>query len=171
MENKEAKEFYVIVKGQKVTVTEKVYRAYVRPIRAEQRANRRNWRCMVQGERGGLVRCKKDCSTCPFANNGNNATGNNLSLETLQESGWEMEDRSLDLEEQLIEKEEREVAIAALRKGIDKLNDRQKYIVEEIYFKGKTPEQVRAVLGIGKSTMYDAIQRILATLKKFMEEK
>lgn len=37
METKEQKQFYIIVNGQRVEVTEEVYRAYVRPVRAQQR--------------------------------------------------------------------------------------------------------------------------------------
>ena len=38
----EKKEFYIIIKGEKVTVSEEVYRAYVRPIRAEQRRTKKS---------------------------------------------------------------------------------------------------------------------------------
>ena len=71
----ENKEFYVVIKGEKVVVTEEVYRAYVRPIRKEQRRKRRTWKCQVKGKKGNLVRCKKDCSKCEFAMSGHNATG------------------------------------------------------------------------------------------------
>ena len=37
----ENKEFYVVIKGEKVVVTEEVYRAYVQPIRKEQRRKSR----------------------------------------------------------------------------------------------------------------------------------
>lgn len=59
METKEQKQFYVVVNGQRVEVTEEVYRAYVRPVRAQQRAARRNWRCVLKAKKYGLVRCKK----------------------------------------------------------------------------------------------------------------
>ena len=36
MKDREQKEFYMMIKGQKVIVSEEVYRAYVQPIRAEQ---------------------------------------------------------------------------------------------------------------------------------------
>ena len=54
MGTKEQKQYYVIVNGQKVEVTEEVYRAYVRPVRAQQRTEKRNKRCKVKGERFGL---------------------------------------------------------------------------------------------------------------------
>lgn len=70
METKEQKQYYVIVNGQKVEVTEEVYRAYVRPVRAQQRTEKRNKRCKVKGERFGLVRCNGDCSKCEYAKSG-----------------------------------------------------------------------------------------------------
>ena len=41
METKEQKQYYITVKGQKVPVSEEVYRAYVRPVRAQQRMEKR----------------------------------------------------------------------------------------------------------------------------------
>ena len=79
METKEQKQFYVIVNGQRVEVPEEVYRAYVRPVRTQQRAERRNWRCVLKAEKYGLVRCKKDCNKCPYAMQGNAPTGNETS--------------------------------------------------------------------------------------------
>ena len=55
METKEQKKFYVTVNGQKVEVSEEVYRAYVRPMNASERKERREARCMVKGKRKGLV--------------------------------------------------------------------------------------------------------------------
>ena len=88
METKEQKQFYVTVNGQKVEVSEEVYRAYVRPIRAQQRAERRNWKCKVKGQRLKSVRCKQDPYSCSFAIHGNQATGNIPSLAALSESGY-----------------------------------------------------------------------------------
>ena len=48
METKEQKQYYVTVGGQKVPVSEEVYRAYVRPVRAQQRTEKRNKRCKVK---------------------------------------------------------------------------------------------------------------------------
>lgn len=44
------KEFYVVINGEKIFVTEEVYRAYVRPVRNEQRNENRRSRCMVGGK-------------------------------------------------------------------------------------------------------------------------
>ena len=77
MENKD-KRFYLTIKGQQVEVSEDVYRAYVRPIRAEQRRKRREWKCQIKGKNGKLVRCQKDCRECRYAQSGNSALGNKL---------------------------------------------------------------------------------------------
>ena len=41
-ENNE-KKYIIKIKGKEVEVSEEVYRAYIRPIRAEQRRKRREW--------------------------------------------------------------------------------------------------------------------------------
>ena len=101
------KEFYIVIKGEKVVVSEEVYRAYVRPIRNAQRKERREWKCRVMGEKGHLVRCKKKCGECEYAKDGNKATGNILSLDKLLEKGVEISDKQLTPEEVYIEKESR----------------------------------------------------------------
>ena len=103
----EEKKYYVTIKGEKVEVTEEVYRAYVRPIRAEQRRKRREWKCRVRGPKGNLIRCPHDCKTCEYALAGKNATGNMLSLDGIKAAGIEIEDRDFDLEVIFIDKEER----------------------------------------------------------------
>lgn len=55
MEEK-GKRYYVTVKGERIPVTEEVYRAFVRPLRAEQRARRRNFRCVVFSKKRGAFR-------------------------------------------------------------------------------------------------------------------
>ena len=46
------KEFYITIQGKKVVVTEEVYRAYMRPIRTEQRRQRIAWECRVVALKG-----------------------------------------------------------------------------------------------------------------------
>ena len=170
METKEQKQYYITVKGQKVPVSEEVYRAYVRPVRAQQRAMRRNWRCVVlKGDKYGLVRCKEDCSQCPYAQEGNAPTGNGTSLDLLCEAGFDAPSL-VDIETDLIECEERMEQSARVQEAIRQLNERQQYIVRDIYFKGRTQESVRKELGISKASMSEAVQRILSSLKKFLEK-
>ena len=56
--------FILNIKGQKVEASEEVYRAYIRPVRSEQRQKRREWKCVLLSEKGGhYVRCKKQCES------------------------------------------------------------------------------------------------------------
>ena len=168
METKEQKQFYVTVNGQKVEVSEEVYRAYVRPIRAQQRAKRRNWRCIVLAEKYGLVRCKEDCNQCPYALQGNVPTGNETSLDTLCEAGFDAPS-SGDIEADLIECEERVETAARVQEAIGLLNARQRYIVQAIYYDGKSKQKVAQELGIKKSALSEALNRIMQHLKKYLE--
>ena len=163
----ENKEFYLIVKGEKVIVSEEVYRAYVRPIRAEQRRERRKWRCKVFGKKGNLVRCKHNCAECDYAQAGKNAIGNALSLDRMKDEGIEIENYDLDVEADYIDEEAVQDRKERLHKAIAKLNSRQQEIVRLIYFEGKTQKEVADYLGIKQPTVQEALQRIIASLKKY----
>ena len=162
----EEKKYYVTIKGEKVEVTEEVYRAYVRPIRAEQRRKRREWKCRVRGPKGNLIRCPHDCKTCEYALAGKNATGNMLSLDGIKASGIEIEDRDFNIEEMFIEREERELTKKRLYVAISKLNERQQQIVKMVYFENLSQEEVSRRLGVNKQAISNAMQRIYASIKK-----
>ena len=165
MENN-GKRFYLTIRGQEVEVSEEVYRAYIKPVRAERRRKQRAFRCKIKGKKGNLVRCQKDCRECPYALSGHNALGNNLSLDRMKDEGVDIEDRHLDVEQNYINEEEKRELYAA----ISKLTPRQKELVEMIYFDGMTQEEAREQLGIAKSSMTEAMQRIYATLRKILEK-
>lgn len=165
MEN-ENKRFYLTIRGQEVEVSEEVYRAYIQPVRAERRRKQRAFRCKIKGKKGNLVRCQKDCRECPYALSGHNALGNSLSLDRMKDEGVDIEDRRLDIEQNYIDEEEKLELYAA----IAKLTPRQKELVRLIYFEEKSQEEARKQLGIAKSSMAEAMQRIYATLRKFLEK-
>lgn len=165
MENKD-KKFYLTIKGQQVEVSEEVYRAYIQPIRKERRRKQRAFRCKVKGKRLNLVRCNKDCRECPYALSGNNALGNDLSLDRMKDDGIEIEDRRLDVEQNYIENEEKQELYAAIKQ----LTPMQQDIIRQIYFEDKSQEEVRKQLGIAKSSMSEALQRIYAILRKILEK-
>lgn len=170
MENKE-QGYYLTIKGQRVYVSEEVYRAYVQPVRAEQRKRRREWRCKKVSENGGYyVRCKERCEECPYYLAGNSALGNVTSLDKLVDCDVEIEDVDSDLESKYIEQETKEEASARLREAIATLNDRQQEMVRMIYFDGKTQEEVARIFGIDSSSVRHAMQRIYATLRKILEK-
>ena len=165
----ENKQFYIKVNGRKVPVSEEVYRAYVRPVRTEQRSRRRAWRCVIRGEKYGLVRCKGDCANCAYALSGNAPTGNCTSLDALRGMGFDMQSPD-DIEETMIDRDEQIEMSAKLHEAIGRLNERQQYIVREIFFNGKTHEEVRRTIGISKSSMSEAYHNILKLLKNFLRE-
>lgn len=166
MENKE-QGYYLTIKGQRVYVSEEVYRAYVQPVRAEQRRKRREWRCKKVSENGGYyVRCKERCEECPYYLAGNSALGNVTSLDKLVDCEVEIEDIDSDLESKYIEQETKEEESARLREAIATLNDRQQEMVRMIYFEGKTQEEVAKRFAVGKQAISNAMQRIYAQLEK-----
>ena len=169
METKEQREYYIPIKKEKVPVKEKVYRAYVRPVRARQRAEQREKKCYVQGKRWKRVRCKEDCSKCPFAEKKEKVAGAPLSLDLLAEQGAEI-NAFIDMEADLIETEEREEQAKRLQSAIACLTERQQYLIREIYFNGKTQVEVSNALGVDKSAVSHGISRALMSLKKFLEK-
>ncbi len=84
----------------------------------------------------------------------------------MKDEGVDIEDRHLDVEQNYINEEEKRELYAA----ISKLTPRQKELVEMIYFDGMTQEEAREQLGIAKSSMTEAMQRIYATLRKILEK-
>ncbi len=141
------KSFYLWIKGQKVEVSEEVYRAYVRPIRNEQRKEKRDKRCLIPRTVKGkttYVRCMKDCRECEKAHNAFNRRI--VSLEFTTESGMDFEDASLDVEEGAIKNEE----ALKLRKALYYLKEKDRKLIQLIYFEGRTQVETSAILGWDK---------------------
>lgn len=136
-ENNE-KKYIIKIKGKEVEVNEEVYRAYVRPIRAEQRRKRREWKCSKLSKTGGYyVRCNERCETCPYYQSGNNALGNKLSLDRMAEDGVDLEDSKQDVETKYIEEETQNEEKEKLYEAISKLTARQQEFVRLIFLKEK----------------------------------
>lgn len=155
------------IRGQEVGVSEEVYRAYIRPIRAEQRRKRREWKCQRLSETGGYyVRCKERCESCPYYLAGNSALGNVTSLDRLVKSEVEIEDKESDLEANYIERETKKEEYANLHAAIATLTQRQQEIVQMIYFEGKSQTEVAKVYGVEKQAISNAMQRIYAQIRK-----
>ncbi|MGN0744531.1 MAG: sigma-70 family RNA polymerase sigma factor [Christensenellales bacterium] len=167
MENKN-KEYYLFINGEKVIVTEEVYRAYIRPVRAEQRARRREKKCCVLGEKGNLVRCTRDCETCEYAAAGKKPSGSFLSLDGLMDAGFDVADPNTDIESELAEREEKQEVKEKVQAAIAQLKPKHQEIVRMIYFEEKTQKEVGAILGIAKSTMSEMMARIKEELKNIL---
>ncbi len=167
MENK-GKRFVLKIRGQEVEVSEEVYRAYVRPIRAEQRQKRRQWKCQKLSETGGhYVRCKERCENCPYYLAGNSALGNVTSLDKLVDCEVEIEDREADLEANDIERETQEEEYANLHAAIATLTRKEQRLINLIYFEGKTIDEVGAILGVSHQAISKAKKKIIEKIRKF----
>lgn len=165
MEKKDNK-YTLKVKGKEVEVNEEIYRAYIRPVQAEQRQKRRVWKCRVLSKSGNYyVRCTKKCETCPYYLAGNSALGNVTSLDRLVDCEVEIEDKNSDFEADYIEQETTKEEYAELHKVIRQLTSRQQEIVKMIYFEGKTQKEVAKVLGITQGAVSLALAKSIAQLK------
>jgi len=69
-----------------------------------------------------------------------------------------------NIEEDFIESEERR----ALRSAMDKLSPRQQYLIDQVYFKGKSVAQVAREEGLDRTSVRDAVERALKKMKKFL---
>ena len=165
MEKKDNK-YTLKVKGKEVEVNEEIYRAYIRPVQAEQRQKRRAWKCRVLSKSGNYyVRCTKKCETCPYYLAGNSALGNVTSLDRLVDCEVEIEDKNSDFEADYIEQQTIKEEYAELHKVIRQLTSRQQEIVKMIYFEGKTQKEVAKVLGITQGEVSLALAKSIAQLK------
>ena len=165
----EKKEYYLMVKGEKVAVTEEVYRAYKSAYRREKKQKQRMWRCRVAREKGGKVfmkRCTKNCKDCEYAKSGK-ANGSVLSWEWLKEVGYDEPDPKQDVEKNYIAEEEK----AELYKAISRLTPRQQEVVGLIYFDGKTEQEVADYYGVTHQAIHNAKQKIETALRKILSEK
>ena len=98
----------------------------MRPVRARQRAEQREKKCYVQGKRWKRVRCKEDCSKCPFAEKKEEVAGAPLSLDLFAEQGTEI-NAFIDMEADLIEEEERDEQAKRLQAAIHLHHAEQPY--------------------------------------------
>ena len=161
---------YITIKGKKVEVTEEVYRAYVRPIRAEQRRKRLEWRCGVKGKNGKLVRCMKKCSECKYALAGGKPTGTILSLDTVLENGGDVPE-VVDLKEKFgLKTKVGIITLGQIHKAIEQLSEKQRQVIEMIYFHNKTQAEIAEFLGITQSSVSKLLSRGLQEIKSFLEK-
>lgn len=135
----ESKTYYLYVKGQKVEVSEEVYRAYVQP---ERKQRMREYRA-------------KDSISV-------------TSIEGLSEKGFEIEDKSQDFVAALIENEEYSEELSKLHAAIEQLSERDRRVVQLYYFEGKTQQEIAAIFEVTRQAVQKQLVKILARLKNFL---
>ena len=148
--------FWVTIGGEKVYVSEDIYRAYVRPVRNEQRNNLRRARCRI-----GATRCQGDCSQCK-----NYKTGKPLSIDALmEEDGMDIPD-SRPLVEDLIEQK---LLIDALYEAIDRLPEKEKKAV--LLFRDEATEsEIGNVIGMTQQGAGKLLDRVWKKLAEELKE-
>lgn len=174
MENKD-KRFTLKIRGQEIEVSEEVYRAYIRPVQAEQRRKRRVWKCRLVSDEGKngkrhYVRCQDRCETCPYYLSGGNTLGNTFSLDKLIDGGAEMRALAVDTESDYIEQETLREEYARLREAIRQLRPRQREMIRMIYFGGVSQEDAANKLGIAQASVSITLNRAIENLKKIMKK-
>lgn len=94
-----------------------------------------------------------------------------VSLDYLYESeGYELRDETPGAEERYIEQSEKQAIKTLVWQAMEHLTPRQKEMVVMVYFEDKTQDEVAEHYGISKQAVSNAMQRIYATMKKFLEK-
>ena len=156
---KAAKGYYLPIDGQKIPVTEEVYRAYWQPVWAERKRQEREKRCLISDGKGKTKRCMEDCSKCP-----EQRMGSVLSLDKFAEDGYEISD-SLDMDELVAEKLLLEELSAALNE-LDPINRR----IAELYSEGLSERQIAAEVELSQKTINNRKASIFGQLHQRLKE-
>ena len=90
--------------------------------------------------------------------------------EMYEESGFEPADDIPTPEEQFIESERQAEIKKQVHKAIRQLKPRQQVMVQMVFFEDKSQDEVAEHFGINKQAVSNAMQRIYAALKKFLEK-
>lgn len=151
----ETKEFYVTIDGQQIPVTEEVYRAYMRPVWAEQKRQEREKRCRVDG-----VRCMEDCSRCPHQR-----TGSVVSLDQLAEDGFLPADRQADIEEIIAGR----IMLEDLFRALEEL-DPDGRLMCELFGQGMSEREMTKVFGVSRPVIHKRLTRLFEHLRKILEK-
>lgn len=133
-------DYKIQVENQIVEVTEEVYREYYR---------------MDRRERYLVERDRKHGVTFYHALDSEDMNGEEL-----------FADMHIDVEGYLIEKEERDMLYDALLL----LNERDRELIEELYFNEMTERELAEKLGIRHQNIHKRKMRILRDLKKYLKE-
>jgi RNA polymerase sigma factor (sigma-70 family) len=146
---------FIEIDGQQIPVTEKVYRAYKRPLWAERKRQEREKRC--RDKKGN--RCTKDCSKCD-----KQRTGSVLSLDKFIEEGFEVAD-SIDIAELVADKLLLEELAAALNE-LDPQNKR----IAELYGEGLSEREIASQVGLSQKTVNKRKTKIFDQLYKHLKD-
>lgn len=152
MENRQR---YIFIDNQPIPVTEEVYRAYMRPVWAEQKRQERAKRCRIGG-----VRCAGDCRQCPHMH-----TGTAVSLERLDEVNHTPVDLSADVQEIV----EGQLLLEALFRHLEEL-DPDGRLLCRLLMDGKSERQIAGQLGISQVAVNKRKKKVFALLREALND-
>ncbi len=130
--------YYLYVKGQKVEVSEEIYRAYVQP---EWKKKKREYRRKVKSHVS--------------------------SIEMLAENGFEIEDKSQDFVESIIADEEHTEELSKLQSAIAQLSNRDRQVIQMYFFEGKTQQEIADIFEVSQQAVQKRLDRVLERIKNF----
>lgn len=81
-------------------------------------------------------------------------------LEPLQELGFELEDKSVNIEKDFEKKEELE----SLRNAMQKLEPQQKWLVEQVYFENVSITKIATIQNTSRQAIQNRLKKILKKL-------
>ena len=92
-------------------------------------------------------------------------TRRHISMNVFEEKGIEFKDESSDLENSLIDEENKNQVLEAIKK----LNSRQQNLILEVFYKGKTLSEIAKANEVSKSAVTQQMQVILRKLKEILK--
>ena len=85
-------------------------------------------------------------------------------LERSMASGFDIIDESTDIEEATL----RKIDAEKLRQALQMLEPQQKWLLEQIFLKGKSKVEIARELGVWKTAISNRLQKIYRRIKKFL---
>lgn len=154
---KTAKEFYIKENGERIQVNEAVYRAYYRPVWAENKREERNKRCRLPDG----TRCTRKCSECTKMKD-----GGCLSLDRLSEDAGFEPQNDYDVAA-IYEKKE---LLEKLHKVLDELEEIDRMIVLQ-FSEGKSNREIAKAVGFNcHKSVSKHLKKALAEIREKMKD-
>ena len=148
------------INGEKVAVTEEVYKEFMKPVWREKKMAQKGWRCRLSNGR----RCHDNCCECEFARLGEGPFGTVGSLDFLEE----VEDPALiadcDPEEEVISNEQ----ASSIWEEVSCMDEISQIIIDMLY-KGYSQTEIGIAIGVSQPAVAQRIIAIRKKLKKFLK--
>lgn len=146
------KEYFITVNGEKVPVTEEVYREYWCPVWRRRKQQERAQRCRIEHGK----RCTGDCNRCPHEKN-----GSVLSLDEFAAvDGYEPSD-NIDLADLVAHK----VLLEQLDLALGELSETDRKIIV-LHLNGHTERDIAGRVGLAQKTVNNHKNAALTMLRE-----